>query len=272
MYQSYINCVAESCWNQVYSCEYDKLIEEYFVQCPAATEPIPFWPAPDNAPGGCSCNLGKVLHSVMKAQQEYTTCITNDTSTSVIQLSNKNTACGCCEVSAGLSAMYETCPDTIPADMGADLWLSTATLYGELINWGTCGSIFDKYSCPNLGFAAPSSNSSTFYKPNNLPPNGTHTLYNTGAVNALTAPASGSVFTWSQSSVTYTVTASPWKNTAVKATAAGTSGTSGGSGASGTATAAGATKTSSAAGFSLQLPSVGVWLSVVGAFTKMVLF
>jgi hypothetical protein len=167
--------------------------------------------------------------------------------------------------------MYETCPDTIPADMGADLWLSTATLYGELINWGTCGSVLDKYSCPNLGFAAPSSNSSTFYKPNNLPPNGTHTLYNTGAVNALTAPASGSVFTWSQSSVTYTVTASPWKNTAVKATAAGTSGTSGGSGASGTATAAGATKTSSAAGLSLQLPSVGVWLSVLGVFAKMVL-
>jgi hypothetical protein len=164
--------------------------------------------------------------------------------------------------------MYETCPDTIPAKMGADLWLKTATLYGELINWGTCGSVLDKYSCPNLGFAPPSSNSSTFYKPNKFPPNGTQTLYNTGAVNAITAPASGSVFTWSQSSATYIVTASPWKNTAVKET---TTGGSGGSGASGTAAAAGATKTSSGAGLSLQLPILMVWLPVVGVLAKMVL-
>ena len=76
----------------------------YFAQCPTASEPIPFWPAPDNAPTGCSCNLGKVLQSVIKAQMEHNACITDSSSMSVIELANKDTACGCCEVSAGLSA------------------------------------------------------------------------------------------------------------------------------------------------------------------------
>lgn len=76
------------------------------------------------------------------------------------------------------------------------------------------------------------------------------------------------MFTWSQTSVTYTVTASPWKNTAVKVTAAGTSS---GSGASGTVAAAGATKTSNGAGLSLQQSSLVVGLPVLGVLVKMVL-
>jgi hypothetical protein len=163
--------------------------------------------------------------------------------------------------------MYETCPDTIPSDMGADLWFKTATLYGTVIDWGTCGSVLESYQCQNLGFAPPSSKSNTFYKPNNLPPNGTQTLYNTGAATALTAPPSGSVFSWSQSTVTYTVTASPWKNNDVKATGTGASGASG---PSGTAGAAGATKTSSTgAAVSLKQSNAAVWLSALSVLIKM---
>ncbi|EED18720.1 conserved hypothetical protein [Talaromyces stipitatus ATCC 10500] len=274
MYQSYINCVAESCWNQAYSCEYDKLVAAYFSQCSTAAEPIPFWPAPDSAPGGCSCNLGKVLQSVTKAQQEYNTCITNDTSTSVIQQGNQNTACGCCEVSAGLSAMYETCPDTIPADMGADIWLQASTIYGTVIHWDKCGSVLDQYNCHNLGFAPPSSNSSTFYKPANLPPNGTLTLYNTGPANAVTAPPSGSVFTWSQSSVMYTVTASPWKNGQIMVTSTSIATTKTSSTVTGTSStvppgatsaATGTAKTGAAMSMKeLSLVGPAAWLQVIG--------
>lgn len=153
--------------------------------------------------------------------------------------------------------MYETCPDTIPAKMGADLWLQTATAYGTLIDWGTCESVLNNYSCQNLGFAPPSSNSSTFYKPNNFPPNGTQTLHNTGAVTAITAPPSGSVFSWSQSTVTYTVTASPWKNNAVKVTGTGIAG------------ATGASKTSSTgAATSLKQATSVVWLPVLTVLAK----
>ncbi|RHZ49174.1 uncharacterized protein CDV56_100536 [Aspergillus thermomutatus] len=272
MYQGYMNCVAESCWNQAYSCEYDKLVAMYFAQCPTASEPIPFWPAPDHAPGGCSCNLGKVLQATVNAQKEFSACLTNTSTTNVIELSNKDTACGCCEVSAGLSAMYETCPDTVPADMGADLWLQASTVYGAVVHWDSCGSVLDAYDCGSLGFAPPSSNSSTFYKPDSLPPNGTQTLYNTGAANALTAPPSGTVFTWSQSSVTYTVTASPWKNNQVKATGTGSAGTAGATGA-GAASAAttGSTKNGAAASRQLSLGNPAVWIPAVAVVAKLVL-
>lgn len=166
--------------------------------------------------------------------------------------------------------MYETCPDTIPADMGADLWLATSTLWGSVIQWDQCGTYLDKYSCPDLGFAGPASNSSTFYKPNSFPPNGTQTLHNTGVATAITAPPSGSVFTWSQTNVMYTVTASPWKNSNAKPTAtggSGSSGSSGSSGGSGTAGAAGSTKTGAAA--SLEQPIVVAWLSVLSVLAKM---
>ncbi|GLI75546.1 hypothetical protein PoHVEF18_003803 [Penicillium ochrochloron] len=270
MYQNYMNCVAESCWNQVYSCEYDELVAQYFGQCPVATEPIPYWPAPDNAPNGCSCNLGKVSQSLFKAQQEYSSCINKVNSGSVTDLAEMDTACGCCQVSAGLSAMYEICPNTIPANVGADVWLTTATLYGTMLHWDKCGPALDKYSCPNLGFADPVSNSNTFYNAKNLPPNGTQTLYNTGIATAITAPPSGSVFTWSQNTVMFTVTASPWKNSNTKPTATGSSGnsgSSGGSAASGTAGAAGSTKTGAAT--SLEQPILIAWLPVLSMLTMM---
>ncbi|KAF7156248.1 hypothetical protein CNMCM5623_009641 [Aspergillus felis] len=271
MYQAYMNCVGESCWNQAYSCEYGKLVATYFAECPVASEPVPFWPAPDNAPGGCSCNLGKVLQATLNAQKENNACLTNKTTTNVIELSNKYTACGCCEVSAGLSAMYETCPDTIPADMGADLWLQVSTIYGSVVHWGSCGSVMDAYDCGKLGFAPPSSNSSTFYKPNNLPPNGTQTLHNTGAANALTAPPSGSVFTWSQSSVTYTVTASPWKNNQVKATGTGNAGTTEATGTAATGSANSGAKSGATASRQLSLGNPAVWLPAIAAVAILVL-
>ncbi|GFF83152.1 hypothetical protein IFM47457_07169 [Aspergillus lentulus] len=157
-----------------YSCEYGKLVAMYFVECPTASEPIPIWPAPDNAPGGCSCNLGKVLQATLNAQKERNACLTNKTTTNVIELSKKYTACGCCEVSTRLSGYVATrlvrtivtdkkgqdvrdLPDTISADMGADLWLRVSTIYGAVVHWILCGSVMDAYDCGKLGFAPPSS-------------------------------------------------------------------------------------------------------------------
>ncbi|KAL5363436.1 hypothetical protein BJX96DRAFT_155728 [Aspergillus floccosus] len=250
MHQAFIKCVAESCWNQAYSCEYGNLVASYFAKCPTAAKPIPFWPAPDNAPGGCSCNLGKVLQSMINAQTEYNTCITDRNSSSVTELGNKDTACGCCEVSTGLSAIYETCPDTIPADVGADNWLNASTVDDTVIQWGSCGSVLEQYDCAKLNFTQPSANSTTFYGPDNLPPRGTQTLHNTGPADALTAPPSGSVMTWPQSTITYTMSALPWKNNQVKATGTG-------AGATGTA-AAGASETGAA--MASRQSTLGAWL------------
>lgn len=97
--------------SQVYSCQYQLFVEQYFLQCPVAAEPIPFWPAPDNAPGRCSCNLGKILQHTFKATEEEATCL--DKATGVVNIGNlgevasNSTGCACCAVSAGLSAYVQ---------------------------------------------------------------------------------------------------------------------------------------------------------------------
>ncbi|KAJ5825752.1 hypothetical protein N7474_002890 [Penicillium riverlandense] len=241
-HQRYINCMAESCWNQVYSCEYQLFVQQYFSICPDAVEPIPFWPAPDDAPRRCSCSLGKVLQSTLSARKEIAKCISNVTSDVADDLSNLNalsggldiarqaTECACCGASASISAAWEVCPNTDPVLAGADLWgvffpTDLPDLYRTVPNWSwdSCDATLGDISCPNVGFADPSDK---FYQPNNLPKNGTATLSN--VAGTVTAPPSGTIITWSQSSTTWTITASGYNEKAVaqqsqfRATATGT--------------------------------------------------
>ncbi|KAJ4153590.1 hypothetical protein LMH87_010073 [Akanthomyces muscarius] len=54
------NCYAAHCWNQVWGCQYQEYMVQYFRSCAVAKQPVPYFPAPNNAPAACSCNLGKV--------------------------------------------------------------------------------------------------------------------------------------------------------------------------------------------------------------------
>ena len=70
---------------------------------------IPFYPPPDNAPGSCSCNMGKLLTSMYRTSAETETCGANGeailnqiTSNDEIQVFSR--ACICCSQSATLSA------------------------------------------------------------------------------------------------------------------------------------------------------------------------
>ena len=125
---------------------------------------------------------------------------------------------------------YEVCPDTEPTLAGADLWPvffpnDLPNLYKTIPNWAwdTCDNNIDSNKCKNAGFT---DSSDKFYKPGHLPANGTSTLHNVGGT--LSAPPSGTVVTWSQSSTTYTVTATGYDKKAVasqseyRATATGT--------------------------------------------------
>ncbi|KAJ6043526.1 uncharacterized protein N7446_001724 [Penicillium canescens] len=229
-HQKYINCMAETCWNQVYSCEYQLFVQQYFAICPSASEPIPFWPAPDNAPNRCSCDLGKVLQTTLSSRNDQVQCMRNVTDrirSDVTDLSNLSngldiagqaTDCACCGASASISAAYEICPDTKPTLAGADLWpiffpADLPNLYTSLPNWNwawpSCDSKLDDASCQDLGFK----DADKFYKPGDFPNNGTSTLHNVGGT--VTAPPSGTVLTWSQSSTTYTVTATGYDQKAV---------------------------------------------------------
>ncbi|KAJ5082038.1 hypothetical protein N7532_011081 [Penicillium argentinense] len=245
-HQEYINCMAQSCWNQVYSCEYQLFVQQYFAVCPSATEPIPFWPAPNNAPNRCSCDLGKVLQTTLSARKEQISCIQNVTDKTLdnipnnigdlsnlpngVDIAKQATDCACCGASAAISASWQVCPHTIPTLAGADLWpiffpSDLPNLYTSIPNWAwdSCDDTLSSTDCRNAGFSDPDDK---FYKPGDLPSNGSQTLSNEGGT--VTAPPSGTVLTWSQSSTTYTVTATGYDRKAVasqseyRATATGT--------------------------------------------------
>ncbi|KAH7305884.1 hypothetical protein B0I35DRAFT_483639 [Stachybotrys elegans] len=63
------NCegVGVDCHNdQVYSCEYQQKVGDIPDYClKSGLDNVLFYPTPGNAPGSCSCNLGKLLTSLM---------------------------------------------------------------------------------------------------------------------------------------------------------------------------------------------------------------
>lgn len=101
---------------QVYSCEYQLFVQQYFAVCPNAIEPIPFWPAPDDAPNRCSCSLGKVLQTTLTARKEQVSCMRNVTDQTIneagnlanlgngLDIAKQATDCACCGASASISA------------------------------------------------------------------------------------------------------------------------------------------------------------------------
>ncbi|QQK44296.1 putative membrane protein [Penicillium digitatum] len=230
-HQKYINCMAESCWNQVYSCKYQLFVQQYFAICPSAREPIPFWPPPDNAPNRCSCNLGKITQTAISSRNQQVKCMHDVTDkisadigtisdpsnlTNGLDVANRASECACCGASASISASWDICPHTEPTLAGADMWgvffpSDLPNLYTSLPNWAwsSCDSTLKNTKCEDLGFTG----ADRFYQPGDFPTNGTSTLYEVGGT--VTAPPSGTVLTWSQVSTTYTVTATGYDLKAV---------------------------------------------------------
>jgi hypothetical protein len=98
---------ADFCF-QIYGCEYQSLVASYFGLCPLAAMPVPYWPSPDNAPGSCSCNTGKVLEAYLAAESQSANCLQN--ATSIESSGNYNyagkmdIACSCCATGITISA------------------------------------------------------------------------------------------------------------------------------------------------------------------------
>lgn len=125
---------------------------------------------------------------------------------------------------------WDVCPHTEPRLAGADLWpiffpSDLPNLYTSVPNWAwsSCDSTLSNTDCQKIGFT---DSGDKFYKPGDLPSNGTSTLHN--VAGTVTAPPSGTVLTWSQSSTSWTVTATGYDRKAVssqseyRATATGT--------------------------------------------------
>ncbi|KAK9326822.1 hypothetical protein V1520DRAFT_376679 [Lipomyces starkeyi] len=209
-YVSLISCVATSCWNQVYSCEYQKLVIEYLEYCPVAGLPVPFFPPPNNAAEACSCNLGKVYVAVNNSISEVTQCetrlITNPLSSNIGNGVQEDIACICCGESAAISSIYSICPNTDPGLLDVNNILALFSSFDQ--PFSTCGQYLSSYNCgSDLGFSQV--DGGTFYGPNNLPPIGTKTLSNGGG--SITSPVGGATFTWTQpNNSPYTIVAAPY--------------------------------------------------------------
>ncbi|KAM0713929.1 hypothetical protein Q7P37_010891 [Cladosporium fusiforme] len=203
-----IECAAQSCWNQVYSCEYQETVRDFINVC---TNPdlknIPFWPPPDDAPASCSCNIGKIDMTQLEAVEIASTCANNETAlgqfTSVEEINAFAQGCMCCGNSLLLSAYWDICPDTKPTLLGADDW----TRFLADHKWNKCEQYLEKYDCATtMGFGNKTSGGkSGFFAPGDLPENGTATLSNVDG--AISSPVSGATFTWKNGDVPRTIVA-----------------------------------------------------------------
>ncbi|KAG9661027.1 hypothetical protein KCU64_g2822, partial [Aureobasidium melanogenum] len=181
-----VACAAQDCWNQVYTCQYDELVATMIDACDVSggvdTDVIPYYPAPDSAPGSCSCNQGKVLLTHMSITAQTNALYDNKTNVEQAIPDYGDQAiywasAGCC-ANAYLQSVYrEICPNTQPAVLGADLM--NFSLDEDDPEY-ECSNLMPKIDCAgDFGFGAAVGNAmSTYYALDKLPPNGTETLYN----------------------------------------------------------------------------------------------
>ncbi|KAH7186266.1 uncharacterized protein B0J16DRAFT_363226 [Fusarium flagelliforme] len=205
-----IGCALTHCWNKVYSCEYQNTVLELGGNCVNEKfEGIPFFPAPDDAPDACSCNLGKVATSLNRAVEELDTCIERNQDTwdslSIDEQAVFIKACKCCTSSGILSSFWDICPNTKPSLLGADEYWNLLISKDE--DYPQCGDYNDVYSCAkDLKFTPPGKDKSAkFYGPGELPKNGTDTL--TNMEGTITSPLSGATFTWTDGPIEHPITA-----------------------------------------------------------------
>ncbi|OAR01648.1 hypothetical protein LLEC1_07656 [Akanthomyces lecanii] len=106
------NCYAAHCWNQVWGCQYQEYMVQYFRTCAIAKQPVPYFPAPNDAPAACSCNLGKIFLAFNGAIQESTQCSSKQNSGDASANVQAIQGCNCCQVSGAFSR-YISCSKAI---------------------------------------------------------------------------------------------------------------------------------------------------------------
>ncbi|KAJ5569503.1 uncharacterized protein N7459_008933 [Penicillium hispanicum] len=150
-------CYLSNCWNkvganlhfvmiscgsytnstlEVYSCEYQYLASAYLI-ARTAENTVPFYPAPANAPGSCSCNMGNILKNATASPA----LIQNKCSSYTLTEETSPTECQCCSWSAALSSRIPDgiCPNTDPTRLGIHILASEVK--DALTITGTCFSL-----------------------------------------------------------------------------------------------------------------------------------
>ncbi|CAG7944491.1 unnamed protein product [Penicillium salamii] len=261
-----IDCAGAHCWNQVYSCEYQNTVLDFIsVSTNPNRDGLPYWPVPDDAPGSCSCNIGKIDYKQSLILDQMTECSNNMTNieklTEVDDINDYGKACLCCAYSSIISSIWDTCPGTKPSLLSADEWFNSVLIPGD---WDKCGPYLEAFDCAgDLGYdRADAGGNKKFWSPTSMPTNGTKTASNIAGY--ISSPVSGNTFTWTfgrttnplgqtTSPVLHTVTVSSVKAVVTDSKAQATSDS--GSTATGTAASATASETKPGAGSSITVPS-----------------
>ena len=155
-----------------------------------------------------------------------------------------------CKILTCLNRIWDTCPNTKPSLLHVDNWYKAFIGPG---GWENCGDSLDAYDCAgDLGFGAEDAGgTTTFYKPDGLPKNGTGTLYNTGS---LTTPVSGATFTWTFGTIPHVVTAVSTDHVVAAVTSTGTATATDAQGQTSTSTQTGSASTHTGMATTRDLP------------------
>ncbi|PMD31554.1 hypothetical protein L207DRAFT_591505 [Hyaloscypha variabilis F] len=214
---SNVGCWLETCWNQVYSCEYQLTTMSYFDGATPGglvqNADIPFFPPPDGASAGaCSCNLGyvygNITASVVPADSGTSSgCVSSDGSITSLF------TCECCALSWPISNILNTCPSSDLSVIGFPGYVTSIQNYlasdsdkCAVLNNGTATCVKD-YGFPFVG--------TTAYNPLSLPAGepGTEPLSNT-AGNAFTVFPSPTMTLTLYPAYTSIITAAPFEKSA----------------------------------------------------------
>lgn len=182
----------------MYTCEYQNLAIQAVENCPGAgsgplatddvNNYIPYIPAPNNAPNGCSCDISYVLYRNGAATLHGGACAKNLSNTIAIE------KCQCCAASEAVSNFYNTCPSTSP--LAVPLWNMTLTNHLAELESNECNTLFSSgLNCQNSQFKKPGITGGQFYNGQNLPANGTQTISNI-AGNTIASPIGGPTLVW----------------------------------------------------------------------------
>ncbi|KAL2842539.1 hypothetical protein BJY01DRAFT_249024 [Aspergillus pseudoustus] len=210
-----LGCYIESCWNKVYSCEYQLVVVDILSQqYPPPEDPVPFWPAPDNAPGGCVCNFGTIWDNLSSSLNQLTsTC--NEYMSSVSSLQS----CQCCAWSSGLSAFYGACPGYDLSNYGLAAIASTAAT--TLSMSGTCSDLTSSVCKGKFGIE--SQDNGVYPDPANLSDPGSKSLTTTQGSGPLTTfPGGETVIAGTFLNMPYTLTAASYNADNVEETGSST--------------------------------------------------
>lgn len=230
LYTQQLNCALEHCWNRVYGCEYQKTAFNHLTICDAADPPsasasasaaassststtltsqqindvyseagIPYFPAPADAPGACSCNLASAFEAMTLVFMGLDNCAGNSSDPDPSQ------TCGCCAYSGGYSAFYQVCPDTSAQDVGIDWFFDYTT---DNFTSSQCGSSPIGSCVSDHGFYALPDNSTSYSAYSAIT---SASAKATGTLSDLqgqvTSPASGYTVTWTANNTPHTITA-----------------------------------------------------------------